>query len=386
MSGPRRILQIVEALAFPRFTGTDGERRAADDVAERFARLGLAVRREPFRVGRDAIRLYQRALFGASAALVLLVGACAARAPLAGALCAAAQLALLARSSRWTPRIEPLFDRGEQLDSQNVIARREGSGPAGIHVVVLAHLDSKSSRLPTSVTVTSLLLALGVTIALGGWALLAAARVAEPPPAGPALAASIAAAAALLAVAILQRSGNESPGAMDNASGLAVLVESAGALAADPALASADLTFVATGAEEIGLGGAMRWIQAHAAEYPRERTVVLNVDSVGVGRGLLAAGVAGRAPSGLAMPRLLERGARRARVRARALPFLLGAGVDTMPIAARGYATATVLGQVLGAASSRMHSARDTVDHLDEAALREAAALVHALAIEAAGP
>ncbi len=408
VTSPESLLERARALAFPRFAGTDGERRAADLVAERLAAHGLAVAREPFRAGRRAIRVYQRALFGAGAALVALTGVGAARDPGLGALGAVALLALLARSARWTPRIERLFDAAPWIESLNVVARRPAPPrdlaradeserprdptspahpeppPPPISIVLLAHLDSKSSRLPTFFTVGSLLLTLVVTAALGAWSLLALAGAARGPDPRVALPAALAAAAALLAVALLQRSGNASPGAMDNASGLAVLLECALSLPADPALAAADLTFVATGAEEIGLAGAMRWIQAHAGEHDSARTLFVNVDSVGVGSGLLASDVGGRAPTGEPTRDLVARAARRAGVRVRRLPFLLGAGVDTMPIRARGYATVTILGQVLGAASRRMHTARDTVERLSEPALRDAAALAIALAHEAA--
>ncbi len=398
MRGEPALIDTVRALSFPRFAGTEGERRAADLVAGRLAACGLAVAREPFRAGRRAIRVYQRALFGAGAALVALTGVGAARDPGLGALGALALLALVARSARWTPRIERLFDAPPWIESQNVVARRpaptsrtprtaepgHSRGRAPISIVFLAHLDSKSSRLPTFFTVASLLVAVAVTAAIGAWSLLAIAGAAPAPDPRAAVPAAFAAAAALLAVALLQRSGNASPGAMDNASGLAVLLECARVLPADPALAVADLTFVATGAEEIGLAGAMRWIQAHAGEIDPARTLFVNVDSVGVGSGLLASDVAGRAPTREPTRDLVVRAARRARVRVRRLPFLLGAGVDTMPIRARGFATVTILGQVLGAASRRMHSARDTVEHLSEPALRDPAAFATAIAREAA--
>jgi acetylornithine deacetylase/succinyl-diaminopimelate desuccinylase-like protein len=381
--GDESLVGRVRALAFPRFAGTDGERRAADLVAERLSACGLAVSREPIRVGRRAIRVYQRTLFGAGAALVALAGLGAARDPRLGVLGALALAALLARSARWTPRIERLFDAPPWIESQNVVARRPAP-QASVSIVLLAHLDSKSSRLPTFFTVASLLVALGVTAALGAWSLLALVSAAPAPDPRAVLPAAAAASAALLAVALLQRSGDASPGAMDNASGLAVLLECARALPDDPALAAADLTFVATGAEEIGLAGAMRWIQAHAGEHDPARTLFVNVDSVGVGSSLLASDVAGRAPSGEPTRALVARAARRAGSRVRLLPILLGAGVDTMPIRARGFATVTILGEVLGAPSRRMHSAHDTVEHLSEPALQDAAAFAISLAREAA--
>ena len=66
------------------------------------------------------------------------------------------------------------------------------------------------------------------------------------------LPAALLAAVALLA-ATFNPSGNESPGAMDNASGIAVLLEAARSLPGEATLAGVELVFLATGAEEIGL-------------------------------------------------------------------------------------------------------------------------------------
>jgi Zn-dependent M28 family amino/carboxypeptidase len=172
---------------------------------------------------------------------------------------------------------------------------------------------------------------------------------------------------------------------MDNASGLAVLLEAAERLPREPALDGVDLVFLATGAEEIGLAGALRWIARHEAALDRRRTVFLNVDSVGVGRGLLALNVAGRAPDGRPVRDVIRAAAAATGVRLRRLPFLPGVGVDSMPMAARGYATVTLLGEVLGGGSRRIHTANDTLAHLGEAALAAAGELVVGIAREIGG-
>ncbi|MDP6461333.1 MAG: M28 family peptidase, partial [Gemmatimonadota bacterium] len=182
------------------------------------------------------------------------------------------------------------------------------------------------------------------------------------------------------------RIGNESPGAMDNATGVSVLLEAARTFPTDPALADAELLFVATGAEEIGLGGALRWIQTHESECPRDRTAVLNLDSVGVGRGVLGLDIHGGLPGGLRMTDAFRKAAVASGVKARRIRVLPGVGVDTMPISSRGYSTVTLLGRVPGGASVRIHTARDTAEHLCEAGLRDAATVLTELARMAAKP
>ena len=80
------------------------------------------------------------------------------------------------------------------------------------------------------------------------------------------------------------------------------------------------------------------------------------------------------------MKRVVRAASRAAGVPVRQLSVLPGVGVDTMPIAARGFASVTLLGRVLGGAAARVHSARDEVAHLGEDGLRDAADVVHEIA------
>ncbi len=373
------LLASVRELSFPRFPGSDGERRAADIVAGRFANLGLDVIREPFTTSRSAVHRYRLVLQSLAAAGALAIGALAPFAPLAAGL-VTLTLVIFARFAGGWPRfIESGFDRGPMLQSENVVARRAAPGEAPVRFVVLAHLDSKSARWPTLVPVAVILLSLLAIVVLGIWSLLAALRGAQPPPAWLSLPLGFVVAGGLLLMT-RNTSGDESPGAMDNASGLAVLLEAARALPADPALSEAELVFLATGAEEIGLAGAVHWLRAHAAGLDKRRTVFVNVDSVGCGRGLLALAPRGFAPGGRSMRSVIRAAGRAAGVPVRQLAVLPGVGVDTMPIAARGFASVTLLGQVLGRAAARVHSARDEVSHLGEGGLRDAADVVHEIA------
>jgi hypothetical protein len=270
--------------------------------------------------------------------------------------------------------------------SANVVARRRPARAAegsALRLVFLAHLDTKSSRFATFWTSA-------IAIALLVWVVAATIAVAVAALRGAALPFAVAVLGWILAAALLAVThnpvGDESPGAMDNAAGLAVLLDLAHTLPEDPALEGVDLTFLATGAEELGLCGAMRWIQAHEAELDRARTVFVNIDSVGVGRRLFAFDVRGRAPDGRSMKRVLRKVAEQEGVPIRSIPYLPGVGVDTMPMGARGFATVSVLGEVLGGASRRIHSRRDTVDHVGEEGLQSALRFVRGLTRELACP
>jgi hypothetical protein len=82
------------------------------------------------------------------------------------------------------------------------------------------------------------------------------------------------------------------------------------------------------------------------------------------------------------MKDVVRSAARTAERRVDLAPFLPGAGVDSQPVSARGYATVTLLGAVFGAAALRMHTAGDRVDALDEEGLQAAVEVVAAIARE----
>src|SRR5690606_32149378 len=70
------------------------------------------------------------------------------------------------------------------------------------------------------------------------------------------------------------------PGANDNLTAVAVLVAMAEALAADP-IENLRVQFVSAGAEEVLQGGIYGYCERHLAKLNRERTWVLNIETVG---------------------------------------------------------------------------------------------------------
>ena len=373
------MLDLVREFAFPRFPGTDAERLAADRLAAHFGAAGLEVTREPFHACTRAVPRFRRVAHGLAAAGVAAQALLLAEGPPALALVAGLLLlAGFARSGGWPSRLERGFDREPRIESGNVVGSRPRTATdRHRRLVVLAHVDSKSARWPTFVPASLLLSAVAIVLGLTMFAgLLVAGAAPSLGPVAPLVAGAVA--AACLFAALGNPAGNESPGAMDNASGLAVLVHAARTLPRELELENLDLTFLGTGAEEIGLAGALRWIQRHGPELDPSRVAFVNLDSVGVGKGLLAIDL--HDPAGLGLRAHLRAASRESDVDLRIVPFLPGVGVDTMPIAARGFATVTLLGRVLGSASRRIHTSRDTVEALREEALEDACELVRAFA------
>jgi acetylornithine deacetylase/succinyl-diaminopimelate desuccinylase-like protein len=227
----------------PRPAGGAAEARARGYAAGVLARAGYAVREEPFSYSAAVGRFAGPAVGALS--LAALLGATLAgvrdRPGVAGAALMLS-LAVMAGLAGWAS------DKGVRrapwlrADSVNLVAEPVGYAAASAdghgrpHVWLVAHLDSKSQPVPM------VLRALGVALLAGAWvASLALAAVhalgwvdgARAMPFWPvvALAAVLGAVPVMLSVV-----GSRSPGALDNASGVAAVLLAAEDLAASGAV------------------------------------------------------------------------------------------------------------------------------------------------------
>lgn len=364
-----QVYEHVLALAYPRRVGTDAERQAAAYIAGQFEASGLRVKREPFVVSHFPIEIGGRLVFLLCIALMLLGAWLAADWPLASAASWAAVAYLincpwrLARyiGSRWPPRAY----------SENLVGHlpTAASSPAGARVVFMAHYDSKSQLLPTGVRVALVSASTALAAVWAVLALTAAAGYADPlAVAGPWNGAVLV--SVMLAALILNLTGNRSPGALDNASGVGVLLELAQRWR-PPAGVDADVVFAATGAEEAGLDGARHFLLMHDAWWQEKPTLLINLESVGAGPRLYLAGQQNCLRLAHAVAEELQLPHQTLRV--------LGAGMDHQPFVAAGLNAVSILGDVVRA-SFAMHSPRDSVKLIEREALRRAGLLASRLA------
>jgi acetylornithine deacetylase/succinyl-diaminopimelate desuccinylase-like protein len=235
----------------PRPAGSEAESKARAYCADRLRSAGYSVREEPFEysafVGRWATSI------GGIVALAIVLSA----AVMGGRGSAGVALALLTLGAvalavvgQWMAQFGVLTFPAERRHGVNLVATR---GDANPRVWLMAHLDSKSQPVPI------LLRAAGVTVLGATWitaigvAAFAAAGVMAPAPTWGVL--SIAAFVGALPV-IATTVGTRSPGALDNASGVATI------LAAAEATGATDVGVCLTSAEELGLPGARAWVLA----------------------------------------------------------------------------------------------------------------------------
>ena len=251
----------------PRAAGSAEESASRDYCARVLRGLGYDVTAEPFEFSAFPGRYGTPAGGSIGMASVLAAAWLAAiqRSPRAAALVLALGLATLVAFA-WRMLGNGVLDLPWlRTRSENLVARR---GPAPPRVWLVAHLDSKSQPIPSKTRVLGIALlsaaivlcivTLALTLALGSprtilWLLCAVLALAG----GGVVAASVV--------------GDDSPGAVDNASGVAAVLSAAAKVDASSAVG-----VLLPSAEELGLAGARAWIRARGAE----RAYVLNCDGV----------------------------------------------------------------------------------------------------------
>ena len=168
------------------------------------------------------------------------------------------------------------------------------------------------------------------------------------------------------------------PGAVDNASGTTCVVEVARLLGALRGRLERSVRFVGFGSEEVGLLGSYRYAQEHAVEMPSTR-LMLNIDCVSMSRpkGFLFHKVPGAKEYVDAL---------RAQMR-EPLPFFerVHSHSDHFPFLLKGVPTAEIHGELFNpGVKAFAHMAGDTADKVSLIDLREESALAARLVVRAA--
>jgi hypothetical protein len=275
-------LHWLAGLAPTRLTGSAGERRVHDALAERLAGLGYRVERQPLRFPRHiygSLALH----FGLAAGLVVL----AAWAPRWAAL--GHLVVLVSFLSEAVARRHLLRRLWPRVDTQNVLGTWPVEGPVRRRIVCVAHVDSAYTGLlfhppvlraltrppPRPLPNKQLLLpVLCVAAAIG-------VELAGPHPLVLALLAVPMLVVALLNAEIVVRD-QVVPGAADNLSGCAAQLVLAEAWAARP-VPGVELVMVYSGAEEAGTGGAAHLARTMRARWSVDDTDVLVLDTLSNG-------------------------------------------------------------------------------------------------------
>lgn len=261
----RQVEEALRSLAKPRMTGGEGAAAVAADLKARLSKHGRAIDAMPFSFstlpGRFGVPVLGAIhLVGVIVATALV----STGAPIGALVALVASLVLVVVLVASAPLLIRRLPWG-RVETENWLVRaRADTTP---RFLVVAHRDSKSQFVPIAVR------AAAVGASLFAWAaLLVIALIqltSDVEPAGVAL--FVGFVAAILALPLLlSPSLDRSPGALDNASGLATLLGLAERLRDDD-----EIGFLVTDGEELGLAGA----RAAAREIPPVEGII-NIDGI----------------------------------------------------------------------------------------------------------
>lgn len=375
-----RILAEATRLSVPRYPGTPGDHQTIAEVEKRLMAAGLQTELQWFSYDLAPANRTLRTVLVIGALLAGAAGFVVLRSPLAAVLVLLGALLPGLVFLAWSPWLERLYRRDGPTRTANVIGRRSVKDPT-LTLIVMAHHDSKSQslRFPyrmgltlTAVAAASVLVVLVVAGIITGQA------------PGPRWLGPTAGCAAGVAALILStmRSGDLSPGGVDNAGSMAILLELARTLP-EMIRERVELVFLSTGAEEDHMIGAMRWLEANEGAFGDRPVFCLNFDGAGApGRTVLIE----RFGFGRMFSQTMSAAARRAattlRIPVRGILMLPGIGIDAIPFAHHGIQCLTLSSGSIGPATLSVHSANDHPHHLDPEALARITELAQHLLVD----
>ncbi|HEY9449154.1 MAG TPA: M28 family peptidase [Gemmatimonadaceae bacterium] len=359
-SGPAAARRHLERIAAePRPAGSRAESAARSYCAGQLRALGFEVSEEPFEYSAVPGRL-GTPLCGLASILLL---AAAGHLGWRGHAIAALTLliaggAVVLGAAWWLARRGVLELPWWRQRATNLIATRQVNGMAPA-LWLVAHLDSKSQPIPIAVR------ALAITASLALWVialLVSGLQSAGMPLASswPVLAIAGVVAGIPVAASVVR---SRSPGALDNASGVATVLLVAELLPDDQRIG-----VLLTSGEELGLAGARAW----AAAADRAAGTAINIDGVDdVGH----LRVIHPRPRPAALVDAVATAAREAGIAASCGPLPPGLLVDSVALADRGW-TVITLSKGSWRTVARIHTPGDDLARLTGAGVAEVAGLV----------
>lgn len=364
-----RAFDHIEGLArLRRLPGTPGEIEAQEYLAGAGEEMGFPLAREGFTYSTWPLTVFLPlvclglAALSVAGSLTYLWGTAWTAVP--GGLL----LVAIYASFKWSSTFERFAASGGKKLSANLIGRIAARKPRGT-IILSAHYDSKSQSFPVVVRAALFMLGffnailLGLTLLVVGIMAAAGADVLGSRPGFwvsliPAL---------FLTLLVFNFTGNESPGALDNASGEGVILEVARVLLEEP-LENFDVVVASFGCEEVGLVGSINYLLAHEEELKDRPFYMLNFDMPFSPGGRLYLNTGYELPprkTSAHINELARASAEKMGFEIRGIYLPVGAAADHMPWCGHGFeATGFV------SAATHIHRPTDSIERINREALR----------------
>ncbi len=273
-------ISFARDIAHPRLVGSDGEKKAAGYIIGRLKERGIETTEEPFKIRIVPwIPLRAGLMFSI---ILLLIGLIISKDHpyISSTITFLILLGLFSTDKLWSiiAGLDHLPDLMRGLSSKNIIARIREGGEKEVYLI--AHYDSKGQSISL---ITRILLVITGSFYL---ILLVLHYISGSPHLSqeginPQFYIPYAFTLIIITILALARTDNRSPGGLDNAGSVGVLIELTGLLKERP-YKNLSITMIFTGAEELGLLGAYAFLKTHRTVLNPDKCYFLNLDGVGV--------------------------------------------------------------------------------------------------------
>ncbi len=351
---------FTEKLAFPRLVGTDGEKKAQELLENELQSINVPYYTENLKASAIPINILFRITLPLGAVFLMIawlfslsfIGLIFS---LIGLLWFLSASTILKRGFGWLPNF------GTQYSTKNFIAEISPSDPKA-HLIYMAHYDSKSQLYPALLRVIlfvgGIITGVLYSIRLAGFSISMLIGYLPTGFWNPTWISFV-----IMFIwnfsLIFNSVGNKSPGAIDNATSVAILIELIKLFNSDPPQ-NLKLSFIFTAAEELGLYGAADFINRHKHELDPKTTYFLNYDGIGSKKNLLLTsfGIPLKKTS-LFLNKLIFEIAEEHSLEFGKIFLPIGAATDHVPIQAAGFEVACMVSTM-----PRTHTSKDTIDHV----------------------
>jgi hypothetical protein len=277
--------RISERLAFPRLIGSEGEKKAIEIVTQEFENIGYdRIHRDKFKTSFYNLIL-SRYIFLILGSGLILIALSIYLTPILtmGLVALAVYISFRALKAATSTKRKSFKNDKYNYETENIWVELKSEN-SKCKIIFMGHWDSKSQSFPTSTrvfifiifTFSSLFLYLFyVILSLIILIFQLNLRILSN------ILLEICIVIAIIgALNYFNRTGNNSPGAYDNAAGVGAVIELARYYKNNP-ISNIDLIFLSPGSEELNLGGAIHFIQEYKHTFDKSNTFFINLDLIG---------------------------------------------------------------------------------------------------------
>lgn len=280
-----RVYNITNRLAFPRLVGSMGEKKAREIIIDEIKKAGYTnIHNDTFKTSIYSW-IFVRYIFVVMGLILVGLAFSFYVFPIITLfLVFGFFIGLFKFLGMATPKENKLMrNEDKNFLTENIFINLKSKNQKA-KIVFMAHYDSKSQTFPTSIRMLIFLISIfGLIILLFIYVIFSILKILlnfNVPILNDILLYISIVIAGVGFLNFFNKTGNLSPGATDNATSVATVIELARFFKESP-LDNIELTFLLTSSEELNLGGAVDFINKHQIEFEKDSTFFINFDTIG---------------------------------------------------------------------------------------------------------